>query len=186
MFIYLFGWCFNYGFYSSICGHLHPSESFSSNISGFIVIFECSLTDCFICVLFHIILWPKWCNYVCFGFFYDGKAKNFWRIFAAIDNLYIALYRYDVSEHCDVGEHMGFWSYIQLCSAKFDGSWMKCFIFCPLISQLQYWKKYSGSSMMFSLSLWWIDIMPGFIVEFKKLWSSSRWIYSSSSSVIKS
>ena len=60
------------------------------------------------------------------GFYYD-KSKTFFRGFAAIDNLYIALYRSDVSKHYDVGEHMGVLSPIQFCSADFDDSWMKCF-----------------------------------------------------------
>ena len=40
------------------------------------------------------------------------------------------------------------------------------FPLCPLISQLRYWKKYSGSSMMFSLSLWLIDMMSEYFFQY--------------------
>ena len=62
-----------------------------------------------------------------FGIFYDDKAKTFFRVFAAIENLYVTLYRYDISKFFDVGEHMGVLSSIQLYSDKFYGSQMKCF-----------------------------------------------------------
>ena len=37
---------------------------------------------------------------------YYDKTKNFCRGFAAIENLYITLYRSDVSEHSDADEHV--------------------------------------------------------------------------------
>ena len=45
--------------------------------------------------------------YSCFFWcFYYDKAKTFFWGFAAIENLCITLYRYDVSECSDVDEHM--------------------------------------------------------------------------------
>ena len=38
------------------------------------------------------------------------------------------------------------------------------FTLCPLRSQLQHWQTFSGSLMMFSGSLWWIVMIPEFIV----------------------
>ena len=47
--------------------------------------------------------------YLCFwGDFYDDKANTFLMGSTVIDNLYITLYRYDVSKNYDVGEHIGF------------------------------------------------------------------------------
>ena len=54
--------------------------------------------------------------------YYDDKSKTFYRGFAAIDNLYITLYRSDVSEYFDVVEHMEVLSSIQLCGVNFDDS----------------------------------------------------------------
>ena len=45
----------------------------------------------------------------------------------------------------------------------------------------QYWRKYSGSSMKFSESLWYIFMIPEFIVVDGKLWSRSGLICSNSS-----
>ena len=59
--------------------------------------------------------------------FYDDKAKTFYRVFSAIKNFHITLYRSDVSEQFYIGEHMEFWYSIQFCSGNFDGIWMKCF-----------------------------------------------------------
>ena len=39
--------------------------------------------------------------------FYDDNVKNVYRGVSATDNLYIRFYRYDVSEYCDVSEHVG-------------------------------------------------------------------------------
>ena len=89
--------------------------------------FECSLTCCILWVIWYIILWTEWYNYACFWCFYDDKAKIFCRGFAAIDNLYITIYRSGISKKNDVGEHMGVLSSIQLCSANFYGSWVKFF-----------------------------------------------------------
>ena len=164
--ISFFGWCFNFKFYFCICGHFYPSESFSYYISEFIVIFKCSLIYCILCVLWHIIWWPEWYNCDCFWYFYGDKAKNFCREFTVIDNLNIIFYRYNVSKHYDVSEHMGVLSSIQLCSDKFDVSWMECLPLCRLRSQLWYWRKYSVSSIMFSVSLWWIDMIPEFVVVY--------------------
>ena len=41
-----------------------------------------------------------------FGGGCDEKAKTFCRVFAAIDNLCVTLYRSDVSKHFDVGEQI--------------------------------------------------------------------------------
>ena len=104
-----------------------------SNISEFILMFECSLTDCVLWVLWHIILWPEWYNYVCFGRFYDDKAKKVFWGFDTIENFYITLDRSDVIKKFDVGEHMGVWSSFQLCRGNFYCSWMKCILLVSTI-----------------------------------------------------
>ena len=57
-----------------------------------------------------------------FEFYYD-KAKTFCRGFSDIENFYVTLNRSDVSEHWDVGKHVGVLSYIQLCRANLGGIW---------------------------------------------------------------
>ena len=54
------------------------------------------------------------------GYYY--KTKKLYRVFAAIYNMYIALKRYDGIEHIDSGEHVGFWSTIQLCISNLGGT----------------------------------------------------------------
>ena len=68
--------------------------------------FECSLDDFVLWVLWHVLLWPGWYTYVFFWEFYDDKVKTSFRLFSVIDNLCIKLCRSDVSEYCDVGDHM--------------------------------------------------------------------------------
>ena len=126
MLISFFGWCFNFEFYSCICGRLHPSEIFSYKISESVVIFEYSLTySIFFSKTYNMMSRVVWLSF--FWGRYDYKAKTFCRGFSAIENLYIALYRSDVGTLFDVGEHMGVWYSIQLCSDNFYVSWMKCF-----------------------------------------------------------
>ena len=59
------------------------------------------------------------------------KSKTFCRSFDDIENFYIKLYRSDVRNKFDVGEHMGVLSSIQLCSANFDSICKNCFVLLP-------------------------------------------------------
>ena len=62
-----------------------------------------------------------------FGDFYHYKTKTFCRGFAVIENLSITPYRYGVSEHSDIGEHVGVWSSFQSCSANLGGIYLNFF-----------------------------------------------------------
>ena len=184
--ISFFGWCLNFELYSCIYGHLYPSESFSSYIYEFIVMFECSLTDFVLWVLWHIIWWPEWYDHACLWYFNDDKAKTFCRIFADIDNLDVTLYRYDVSKHWDVGEHMGVWYSIQCWIANFDDSWIKRFALVPNYKSAILLKKilWIINDIFWIIVMNWHDIWVHF--GYGTLGSMFWWICSSSSSVINS
>ena len=124
--IYFFEYCLNFEFHYCVCGDLYPSESFSSYTSDLIAMFECSLTDYALRVLWHIIWWPEYYNHIYFWDFYYDKAKTFCRTFSGVENSYITFYRYYVSTNYDVGEHVGVWYSIQLWSANLGGSWIEC------------------------------------------------------------
>ena len=96
------------------------------------------------------------------------------------------MYRYGVSEHFDVGEKWDFYPPSSCAVLTCIVVGWSVFPLCPIRSQLCYCQKYSGSSMMFSGSLWWIYMIPEFIVGDGKFWLRSGWICFSSSSVIKS
>ena len=147
--------------YTCIYGHLYPSEIFSYNISELILMFEYSLTDCVLWVLLHIIWWPEWYNHVCFGDFYDDRAKTFCRGFSDIENFYITLYRSDVSEYFDAVEHMRVWSSIRLYSGNFYGSCMKYFL---LVSNHE-------STAVLTKILWIInDVFCIILISFHDTW----------------
>ena len=118
-------------FHSCICGDLHSSESLIYSTSELIAIFECSLTDCVLWVLWHIIWWPEWYNDVCYLVFFKWQDQKLLQTIFWHWEFYITFYRSGVSEHCDVGEHVVVWSPVKFCSANFDGSWMK---FVALVS----------------------------------------------------
>ena len=116
--------------------------------------------------------------------FYDDKTKNFCIGFYVIDNFYIKLYRFGVSEHCDVGEHVGVWYFIQLWISHLGGTCLNFFSSCLHRSHMRYWRNYSGSSMKFSRSLWFSVMRSEFIVGDGKLWSRYGWFFSNSALVI--
>ena len=125
LFISFFGWCFNFEFYSCICGRLHPSEIFSYKISESVVIFEYSLTySIFFSKTYNMMSRVVWLSF--FWGRYDYKAKTFCRGFSAIENLYIKFYRSDLRKHFGVGKHVGVLSYIQLFSVNMGGICMEC------------------------------------------------------------
>ena len=53
--------------------------------------------------------------------FYYDESKTLYRSFSTIKNFYIALYRYYVSEHINVGKHVVLLSSIKLYIANMDG-----------------------------------------------------------------
>ena len=85
--------------------------------------------------------------------FYHDNTKTFCRVFSAIENLHITLYRYDVGENRDVGERMSVLYSLQLYNANLGGIVFSTLNLFPLRGQLQYWRKFSESSMDFSDSL---------------------------------
>ena len=81
------------------------------------------LSEFYLIVFFGNIVWWSECyNYICFCNFYYYKSKTFCRSFYNIYNLYISLYRYDVTEYIYLGEHVVVWSSILLCIANMDGN----------------------------------------------------------------
>ena len=95
---------------------------------------------------------------------------------SVIENFSITIYRFDVSEHCDSGEHVVVLSSIQLWIANLVGIFWIVLPLCPLSSQLWSWEK--------SSVLWWTVRRPEFTFGDGKLWSISGWKFSSSCSMI--
>ena len=82
------------------------------------------------------------------GLYYDN-TKTFYRVFSDIDNLYITLYRSDVSEHSALIKQVAVLSSVQLCISDLGSTCLGFFPFFSHSSQMQYWKKSYGSSMKF-------------------------------------
>ena len=139
--------------------------------------FECSLTYCVLWVLCNIVWWLEWYNNVYFWNIYYEKDKTFFRGSVSIENLYVIFFRSDVTEHCDVSEHVVVWFSVQLRCANVGGFVWNVLHLCPLRIQLRYWLKYYGSSMKFSGSLWWTVMRPESIVGDVKLWLRSGWVF---------
>ena len=73
---------------------------------------------CFIGFVPYMMMSIGLYNDVCFWGFYYYNTKIFYMRISSIYNFYISLYRYYVSEHSDVGEHVAVWLSIQLCIAN--------------------------------------------------------------------
>ena len=79
----------------------------------------------------NVVWWPELYNDVCYLVFFKWQDQKLLQTIFWHWEFYITFYRSGVSEHCDVGEHVGVWSPVKFCSANFDGSWMK---FVALVS----------------------------------------------------
>ena len=67
-----------------------------------------------------------------FWYFYDDRTKTFCRGFSAIYNFYIVIFRSNVIEYIDAGEHMVVLSYIQLLISNLGGTYLD--VWCPRVN----------------------------------------------------
>ena len=112
--------CFKFEFISQVCCKFHPIKViilwYFENSCNFLVMFDWLHVADF--VAYNIV--EMWNNDVCSWWFNDNYANSFFRSFDVIWYLRIALHRTYVSEHGNVGEHVGFRSSIQLVSCSFS------------------------------------------------------------------